>query len=148
MEHDHREQRHHPNIKYAIDRDGDLYIVECPVCHMEDALYWNAKEELFECERGMHCQAKFKVYTEDGVFKFLDHRNGDIPYKNYVVFKIDNEWHAGINEKVFWFFPKRNLYHRDLVKERGKDAHGHDYYLILPALPNQPYSEDNCSNKC
>jgi hypothetical protein len=146
MTKDNRPRRHSPRVKYAIDRDGDLFIVECPVCHYENGLYWNSEEKFFECERGVHCQAKFKVYTEDGIIKFLDHKEGDIPYKNYTIFKIDSEWHAGINEEVFWFFPKRVLYRRDLVLNNGKDSHGHDYYLILPTLPNQPYSE-NC-NSC
>ncbi len=139
---DTRNKRRRPNVKYAIDRDGDLFLVECPVCHFEDALHYNG--EFFECCRGIHCESRFLVDTEDGVFSFLDHREGEVPLPTRVL-KFDEEWHCGIDESVFWFLPSRIIYKRDLIGTTGKDCHGHNYYRILPRFEKQN-TNDGCAS--
>jgi hypothetical protein len=48
---------------HAADRDGDLYVIECPDCGSTDLNV----ARFFGCKK---CHTRFSVYTEDGLREF------------------------------------------------------------------------------
>ena len=128
------------NIKYAIDRDGDLFVVECPSCHSQESLEEEDKRcrGIFRCQKST-CNTLFEVYTEDGVRVIHDYREGDL--EKWAVLTYDNDrLCAGISEDAPWWWPRKVVTARDLNRETGKDAHGHHPYYklsrIIPEVPN------------
>ena len=120
-----RRPKSYANSKTAINRDGDFYLVECPECHSQD-IWCDRETWLFHCKY-MHGRA-FRVYTEDGVVKMLDHRDGDIPHFPTMAAHDPgaNVWRLGLRKEDHpWWWTRRKVY-RDL--HGGKDAHGHRAY--------------------
>jgi len=126
---DRRLKRSHPLIKYAINRDGDLFFVECPICHRQDCLEPEDSRVrgVFRCQF-RDCKHLFEVYTEDGVKTIFDHREGNLESKDILVLDGD-KLRAGINDDAPWWWRRYPIY-RDL-QENGRDAHGHrPYYSV------------------
>lgn len=121
---DRREKKTYSRTVYAINRDGDMYLVECPQCHNTQHL-WKEQKKPFECNR---CQIAFSVYTEDGVVRLKDHRAGNIPLPAVAVRDDQGTWHLGIAKDAPWWWTRRTV-ERDL--HEGKDGHGHYPYEII-----------------
>ncbi len=119
--------------KWAVNRDGDFGLVECPVCH--DQSVWFVKEEcVFVCGGGRSDGHRFLVYLEDGVVQLRDHRCGDIRYFPAIAVNDGKDWHLGLTRDAPWWWRRREVY-RDLRAD-GKDGHGHKPYVVLPS-PSQ-----------
>ncbi len=132
---------------YAIDRDGDLFLVECPRCHATQHLLFNLDlEQPWEERNGPTpryftetvppktflcgaCDIGFKVYLEDGIRQIRDHRKGVPPLPSVVVWDDNRTIHLGIAKDAPFWWQRREIC-RDL--HDGKDAHGHKPYEIFP----------------
>ncbi len=113
--------------KWAINRDGDFFLVECPKCHTQHVSYLKSRK-LFECYK---CKIIFSVYREDGVVKIIDHRKGnikDFPRTSYRDIYPDSFHRLGIEGDAPWWWRKKAVY-RDL--HDGMDAHRHKPYKII-----------------
>ena len=122
-----RRKKSSGTTKYAINRDGDLFLVECPECHRQHVWYEKGKKG-FECYK---CRIIFSVYREDGVVKLVDFRKGDIQYfprTAYREFYPDHLYVLGIEGDAPWWWGKKAIY-RDL--HDGMDAHRHRAYKIM-----------------
>jgi hypothetical protein len=136
-----RKKGYYPTGKIAIDRDGDLYLVECPVCGTQTVSRETetVKDEdggvrkrtlYFEC----HIGHRFQVYLEDGVREIADYRQGEAILPARVVFDpYADRWCLGIVTDAPWWWRRRDLY-QDYHPETGKDGHGHRKYLVLPSI--------------
>ncbi len=112
-------------LKFAICRDGDLYLVECPECHTQH-VYYSERNKRFVCTR---CGVYFTVCTEDGVVKLYDHRNDDVRTPARAVYDLGAKvYRLGIAEDAPWWWEKKEVC-RDL--RDGRDAHGHAPYQIV-----------------
>jgi hypothetical protein len=139
---DRRPKKGWNNTVYAVDRDGDLFLVECPKGHHTQHVFfnWNYEEKkactnsvppkTFEC---LSCGIGFRVYLEDGLRRIRDHRDGTPPLPSMVVWDDNHELHLGISKDAPWWWKRREIY-RDL--HDGKDAHGHKPYEIFPIQSN------------
>lgn len=156
---DRREKKSWSRQVYCIDRDGDFYLVECPQCHDTQGLWchrpWDilteAQQEAgikeapcdscggepkrihFHCGR---CGIGIIVYTEDGLRKMRDHRDGVPPLPTHAVCDEGGKWHLGIYADAPWWWTRREVC-RDYNPETGKDAHGHERYKTFPNTPQQ-----------
>lgn len=121
--------RGYTSAKYAIDRDGDLFLVECPVCH-DQGVFWDQERRVFACRGGSMNGHAFRVYLEDGVRPIRDHRKGDVREFPAAVVYDDavKTWRLGLKRDAPWWWRRRDLY-RDL--HDGKDGHGHKPYVVL-----------------
>jgi hypothetical protein len=98
-----RRKKRYGHTVYAVDRDGDLFLVECPSCHDTQSILfnWHYSEErdaegyrkgnaitevvppkTFQC---YSCDIGFHVYLEDGLRRIIDHRDGVPPLPSRVV---------------------------------------------------------------
>ena len=113
--------------KYAINRDGDLFLVECPQCHRQ-CIQFVEKKKIFECYK---CRIRFSVYREDGIVRLVDFRKGNIQHFPRTAYRdIDSEkfYRLGIENDAPWWWRKKAIY-QDL--HNGMDAHGHKPYKIV-----------------
>ena len=138
---------------YAVDRDGDLYIIECPQCHQMQRLscyrkYKDTGEILGEGKTDpttipreerccfcynpythFHCHTcaiGFSMYLEDGLRELLDFREGNPPLPTHVVRAPESKTqYLGLEKDAPWWWTKREVY-KDL--HDGKDGHGHKPY--------------------
>lgn len=116
--------------KYAINRDGDLFLVECPECHSQ-YVWFVEGSKVFECYK---CRIRFSVYREDGVVRLVDFRKGNIQYfprTAYRDFYPDHFYTLGIEGDAPWWWGKKAVY-RDL--HDGMDAHRHQPYKIIEQI--------------
>lgn len=127
---------------FAVNRDGDFFLVECPSCHETQGPRLEEKCERcpterrhFHCDR---CEIGFSVDLEDGVAKILDHREGTPPLPTTMVREEPaGVLHLGIAPDAPWWWVRRELC-RDF--RNGKDAHGHQPYTTWP-LPRRDMAE-------
>ena len=133
-----RRPKSYSRIVYAINRDGDFYLVECPRCHKTQGLGFNWSYEgkkpysdisppkTFQCHE---CDIGFWVHLEDGLRDILDHRMGTPSLPSVIVFdgKIIR---LGLAKDAPWWWTRREIY-RDL-QPNGKDGHNHHPYEIFP----------------
>ena len=129
---DQRPKSNHAYTKYAINRDGDLFLVECPQCGNQ-VTKWIESERHFCCFMN-DCWIAFRVDTEDGVIKLFDHREGNIALSKTIAYDPAGQWRIGIYDDAIWWWDKRTLY-RDL-QPSGRDAHDHGKYEILGRVSN------------
>lgn len=127
--------------KYAINRDGDMFIVECPQCHREVGLSYKKNRETrkasFVCS---HCAVWISVYLEDGVVEMRDHRKGNIPERAIAAYDPGASiWRLGIGRDAPWWWTRRTIC-RDL-QASGKDAHGHKTYRVVESTVKKCHSE-------
>lgn len=127
---------------HVVNRDGDLYFIECPECHTTDI---NA-QRIFGCRK---CHVRFCVYAEDGIssfcvqtesgtvtpfdkkIKILQLKKGDYFHKNHLP---RNDGQMSTLKAAFPEMKVITLY-RDFQKESGKDAHGHERYRRYALIP-------------
>jgi hypothetical protein len=149
---DRRNKKTYSHAVYAVDRDGDLYLVECPKCHDTQHLIFNRKSEgrlytnavpvnTFQC---FLCDIGFWVYLEDGLREIKDHREGVPPLPSMVVRDDRGTIHLGIAKDAPWWWTRREIC-RDL--HDGKDAHGHKRYEVFPCNPTSSMA-GQCANSC
>lgn len=148
---------------YAINRDGDYGIVECPQCHRTQHLLFNldldqsweqrnsgtpkvftqsVPPKTFMCSG---CSIGFRVHLEDGIRKIRDHRDGVPPFPATMVEDDNHKWHLGISADAPWWWNRRELY-RDYNPKNGKDGHGHKPYEIFPVKPDDSMC-GNCQSE-
>jgi len=135
LKRDRRERlRGYWNSKWAINRDGDLFLVECPVCHDQYVHYFQ-DERVFACSGGMG--HRFRVHLEDGVRQLIDHRRDNIVHFPAVAVYDDaaKTYHLGISKDAPWWWKRKEVY-RDLRPD-GYDGHKHKLYELLPPKPQQ-----------
>ena len=150
---DRREKKSWSRAVYCMDRDGDLYLIECPMCNNTQSLWchrpWDILTEEqrtsgqrdafcdtcgtmrrthFHCSR---CSLGFDVHLEDGLHKVEDHRDGVPPLPTKAVQDDGGKWHLGIDKDAPWWWTRREV-ERDFNPATGKDAHGHEHYLAYP----------------
>ena len=122
-----RRPRGYGDTKYAINRDGDLFLVICPMCSYQHVGF-NAVPATFQCPYAP-CSTTFRVYTEDGVIRLVDHRRGDVALPAVAVYDpAVKVYRLGVDADAPWWWKRREV-HLDLYE--GVDAHGHEPYLIL-----------------
>lgn len=130
-----RREHGYGDTKYAINRDGDLYLVICPNCGWQNVDFDTA-QRLFQCPYST-CSAKFRVYTEDGVVKLVDHRRGEIRLPAIAVYDPGCKvYRLGVVEEAPWWWSRREVW-PDL-KPNGMDAHGHHPYEIVSIGQEEP----------
>ena len=127
---------------YAVNRDGDYGLVECPLCNQFQHIHFSREMKAFEC---FHCIAAFRVYLEDGLLGVRDHREGNISTPAMMVEDDGGVFHLGIDMCAPWWWRRRKVY-RDYNPNNGKDGHGHELYDILvikekPILAEEPLPE-------
>lgn len=136
---DRRDKQGYSRSVYAVDRDGDLYLVECPQCSRIDIFFnWDYENKkaytdtvppkAFQCSM---CEIGFTVYLEDGLRRLRDHRKGVPPLPSIVVWDDTGTCHLGIAKDAPWWWRRREIY-RDYDPDTGKDGHGHYKYEIFP----------------
>lgn len=131
---DRRKKQSWGTAKFAVNRDGDYFLVECPQCGTQDI--WFNKAPAFECE---YCHIAFTVYLEDGIVKIRDHRKGNARLPASMVFDPGAQiWRLGITLDASWWWNRRQI-QRDLHDD-GMDAHQHREYTIV-AQPRHEQSE-------
>lgn len=147
---DRREKKAWSRTVYAVDRDGDLYLVECPQCHdIQSVHMYSYKEEkpCWNCgktgETHFHCSRcsgmGFNVYLEDGLRKIEDHREGNVSLPSKLVWDDNNKIHLGISANAPWWWRRREVW-RDL-QANGMDAHGHKPYVVWQVDPEWTKSQ-------
>jgi hypothetical protein len=125
----------------VVNRDGDLYYVECPECHGVDL----HTIELFACRS---CHTFFKAYTEDGLITFTVENEGGglgtygkkvkllkllFSHDTYKILHGRNEHRLSELESKYPELQVITL-ERDLNKI-GCDAHGHSKYKKYALIP-------------
>ncbi len=159
---DRREKKSWSLNVWAIDRDGDLYLVECPQCHQTQHLVFNldldqsweqrnsdapkvwteaVPPKTFQC---CSCDIGFRVHLEDGIRQIRDHREGTPPLPSTVVWDDNGTMRLGITAEAPWWWQRREIC-RDLRPD-GKDAHGHKRYVVFP-LKETPGPGEVCINQ-
>lgn len=133
MTKDTRPKRSYSSYRWAISRDGDYHLPECPNCHTMQ-LWFDEETRKYICSK---CQAEIMVYLEDGVVRVEDHRDENPEFPTLMVQDDAGQWHMGITNDAPWWWRRRRVY-RDL--HHGKDAHQHQYYVMTP-LPKQHIGE-------
>lgn len=123
---DNRPRDNYGTGKWAINRDGDYYLVECPSCHRQ-CISRDKAHGRFICS---YCDIGFVVYTEDGAFSFRDYREGNVNFPANLVWDEAGNGYLGLTEDAPWWWRRRDIY-RDLRKD-GKDGHGHQLYETVP----------------
>ena len=124
---DHREKyRWGARTVYAVNRDGDLGLVECPKCRKFQDIWFEEEEKRFRCSI---CDIGFTVYLEDGLQKIRDHRNGNVPTPATALRDDAGILHLGITRDAPWWWRRVEVY-RDFNAKTGKDGHGHHPYKI------------------
>lgn len=119
------------NYKWAINRDGDLFLTECPKCHSQNVSL-NEKTKHFYCRK---CDVIFEVYKEDGAVRIMDHRKGDVDFPAVAVWdKPCKVYRLGIRQDAPWWWESRAVL-QDL--HNGKDAHGHEKYKVVGSQPRE-----------
>jgi hypothetical protein len=132
---DRRERaRGHAGSKWAVNRDGDYGLVECPACH-DQGVWFDREKRVFACRGGVG--HRFRVHLEDGVVQLRDHRRGDIVHfpATAVYDDAGKAWRLGLADDAPWWWARKEVY-RDLRPD-GKDGHGHQAYELLPPEPAQ-----------
>lgn len=142
--------RNYNRTVYAVNRDGDLGVVECPRCNQIQSLYYQRKDaEIGNTPPGWFscysCDIIFKVYLEDGLRKIVDHREGVPPLPSIIVYDDTGIIHLGISADAPWWWHRAQI-HRDFNPANGKDGHGHQPYLIEPAPPQRGIELGCCQN--
>ena len=158
---DRRPKKGYSKTVYAVDRDGDLYLVECPQCHDTQSILFNWRYSEERDEEGYRkgraitevvppktfqcysCDIGFHVYLEDGLRFISDHRDGVPPLPSKVVWDDRGKIHLGISKDAPWWWNRREIC-RDL--RDGKDAHGHHKYEIFPTTPGSAMCEAGQAN--
>jgi hypothetical protein len=137
---DRRKKKSYSRTVYSIDRDGDLYLVECPQCHNTQSLsFYHCKDEDYKpCRQcGIinryhfhcyHCPIGFSVWMEDGMRKIQDHREGNVPFPAKLVRDDNGVYRLGIDREAPWWWRRSSLWND--LQPNGKDAHGHKPYEI------------------
>jgi len=128
---------------FTVNRDGDLYYIECPECH-STAL---TSKRLLGCKS---CHTRFSLYFEDG-FRSLSvitnsgtvsGSNGKIKllelkpkayFKSQLLGRNDNPKAMSDLKKKYPDL-KVIILNKDLQKD-GKDAHGHQQYKRYALIP-------------
>jgi len=127
----------------VVNRDGDLYYIECPECHSTDL----TARRLLTCR---DCHTTFNLYFEDGYQRFsvitnfgrVDGYNGKMKLmelKPNAYFKTQllgrNDKATALNE-IKKKYPDMKIItlYRDLSKN-GKDAHDHAKYKRYALIP-------------
>ena len=134
--------RDYGTVKWAIRRDGDYFLVECPSCHSQ-RLWFNKDRWAFECSRSYRCKTTFTVYTEDGVVELVDHRRGNVQFPARA--KRDpgcGLYRLGIEFDAPWWWDGLRI-ERDL--HGGWDAHRHQPYQIVGGTLEQ--KEEECERR-
>jgi hypothetical protein len=142
---DRREKCSYAHRSYAVDRDGDMYLIECPVCHQTQSVTVYLLPEDKPChncgkmgETHFHCyhcsDFGFNVYLEDGLREILDHRTGNLPNPGIAVRDDQNKYRMGIDADAPWWWRRYEIYY-DFNSANGKDAHGHKPYVIWSIDP-------------
>ena len=131
---------HHQEI-LAVDRDGDLFYIECPNCHSTDL---NTKS-LIACRK---CHTFFNIYFEDGFHKYtvftdFGEINGydnkikliQLKPKDYFKFKLHGKNENKLS-KLKEKYPDMKVItlYRDLGDD-GMDAHRHEKYRKYAIIP-------------
>lgn len=162
---DRRKKIPYSHTVYVVNRDGDLYLVECPRCHntqtviayrchrsipmgdgISDPCFSCGKKDRthFHC---FHCYSNFgwDVYLEDGLIECKDHRKGNPPNPCTVVRDDNKIYRLGIDKDAPWWWKRLSVW-RDLNPENGKDAHGHHPYEVWDIDPEfmKQRNRDNC----
>lgn len=134
-----RRNKSWPRTVFAVNRDGDFFLVECPSCHATQGPWIISgcarclePGPHFHCDR---CDIGFQVNLEDGVVRILDHRTGVPPLPTTLVRETSGTWHLGISRDAPWWWGRKELL-RDL--RDGKDAHGHAPYRVWPLPQSAP----------
>lgn len=125
----------------TVNRDGDLFYIECPECHSTDL---NSKR-IISCKS---CHTHFSIYLEDGfksisvltehgtignhkeVIKLMELKPGDYSKVNLLG---RNEGRLNEIKEKYPDMKVIKLY-KDLQKN-GKDAHYHDEYKRYAIIP-------------
>ncbi len=133
---------HQTQHVYTVNRDGDLFFIECPECHTTDI---NAVR-VFGCRK---CHTRFSLYAEDGIdslcvetesgtvtpsdneIKLLQLKKGDYFLKNHLP---RNDGQIATLKAAFPEMKVIKL-HRDFNKKSGKDAHDHERYRRYALIP-------------
>ena len=132
---DRRQKSGWAGTKWAVRRDGDYFLVECPQCHSQKVWFYKDKG-LFECIKSYECKTVFSVYTEDGVVRLADHRRGDVRFPARAVYDPGcGLYRLGIEQSVPWWWSEKIRIERDL--HGGLDAHRHQPYKIVDVLSRQ-----------
>lgn len=150
---DRREKKNYSRTVYAINRDGDMYVVECPSCNDHQGVWCFRPSErspdgsylreafcdICQSVRRMHfhcgrCGIGFDVHLEDGFCKIQDHRDGVPPFPTKLVIDDNGGYHMGISADAPWWWKRTDGY-RDYNPENGKDGHGHELYRIYRNPP-------------
>jgi len=118
---------------YAVNRDGDLFYIECPNCHNVELI----KRTFFGCK---HCMENFSVYCEDGLRHYpVNSDFGSLSSRDTIklIQLKDNDYFYiplyGRNEKrvngLKGKYPNMKIINldRDLQND-NRDAHGHCKY--------------------
>lgn len=128
---DRRPKSSYAHMRTIVNRDGDFFLMECPLCHSVD-IRKDKEAGVFRCP--WHA---FRAYPEDGVLDVRDFRNGPIvkwPMKA-VQDPSSGKWYLGISADAPWWWRRREVC-RDL-QINGKDAHGHRAYEVVALEPPQ-----------
>jgi len=154
---DRRKKKSYSRTVYAVDRDGDLYLIECPKCHNTQTVvkYGGRDEEPcnrcgkpgpthFHCYR---CPSDFgwDVYLEDGLRELKDHRDGNPPNPCIAVRDDNNTYRLGIDKEASWWWRRYEVWY-DFNPDNGKDAHGHKPYVIWDTEDSQCIPLNNQTN--
>jgi hypothetical protein len=131
---DRRKRLGWPRNVWAINRDGDLGLVECPKCNEFQTVTFCREDKSFEC---YVCDCHFDVYLEDGVVRLKDHREGNVKTPTKAVTDETGILRLGIDRDAPWWWERKEVY-RDYNPDNGMDGHGHYPYAILPPRPHQP----------
>jgi ribosomal protein S27E len=142
---DRRKKKSYSSTVYAVDRDGDLYLVECPKCHNTQSVVITRRsdESCTRCGKEgithFHCfrcsdDFGWDVYLEDGLRELKDHREGNPPNPCIVVRDDSNVYRLGIDREAPWWWRRSQVWY-DFNPDNGKDAHGHQPYFIWDIDP-------------
>ena len=152
---DRRKKRGYSVRVYAVDRDGDLYMVECPQRHQIQRVSVHRRKDsdgkpsdpCHDCENpNTHfhcfiCEIGFGVYLEDGLRELKDFREGNPPLPTKIVIALGtNDRYMGITTDAPWWWTRREVY-RDFNDENGKDGHGHKPYTMWKNSPRSTAME-------